>query len=112
MAESVGFSEKHGGRQVCNWTRAYIKKRVLPTSARGHHTKVYSLLSNPEIAAELCAYLHSNLWASNSEMLQKFTQDKLFGQAAEIYVKHITEEEMPRGLKEYMEIELLPRIHR
>ena len=52
-AESHRFAPKWGGRQVCVWTHLWIKERVFPQSMTGHHAKVYSLLSNPEVAAEL-----------------------------------------------------------
>ena len=56
-AESHRFAAKWGGRQVCKWTRHYIQTQDLPKS------KVYSLLSDPDIAAELRAYVCSNKWA-------------------------------------------------
>ena len=52
-AESHGFVPKWGGCQVRVWTQLWIKERVFPQSMTGHHAKVYSLLSNPEVAAEL-----------------------------------------------------------
>ena len=110
-AESRGFAAKWGGRQVRKWTRHYIQTRDLPKSRIGHHAKVYSLLSDPVIAAELRAYIRSNKWAMDPEKLSKFTQDKLVPKAAREYLEHVTQNEMPRGLKRYMEIELFPRIH-
>jgi len=110
-AESHGFAAKHGGRLLRSWTRHWTEFRQLPTSMQGRHVKVYSLLHDPLIAAELRAYLRSKKWAMDPAKLAKFTKDKLLPDAAAKYVQHITHEEMPIGLKKYMEVELFPRIH-
>lgn len=52
-AESNGFAAKWGGRCVRSWTRRWIKERKLPESRKGRHAKVYSLLDDPAIKAEL-----------------------------------------------------------
>ena len=52
-AESNGFAPKWGGRQVRSWTKLWIRTRDLPKSLQGKHAKVYSLLSDPTVAAEL-----------------------------------------------------------
>lgn len=110
-AESHGFARKWGGRQLRGWTRQWISDRELPKSIRGSHTKVRSLLDDPVIAAELRAYLRSNKWAMNPEKLTQFTENKLIPSAADEYLRHIVHNEMPKGLRKYMEIELFPRIH-
>jgi len=110
-AESNGFAPKWGGRQVRSWTRAWIRTRELPKSLQGKHAKVYSLLSDPTVAAELRAYVRSNKWAMDPSKLAQFTSNKLVLTAADQYLRHIIREEMPRGLKKYMELELFPRIH-
>jgi hypothetical protein len=43
--------------------------------------------------------------------LAQFVGNKLIDTAADKYLQHIIDEEMPRSLKWYMEIELFPRIH-
>lgn len=58
-AQSQGFSENWGGRSVSCWVSSWIKTRTLPTSRRGCHGKVYSLLDDPAIKAELRAYVRS-----------------------------------------------------
>ena len=78
---------------------------------KGQHAKVYSLLDNPAIAADLRTYVRSNKWAMNPEKLHQFTKKQLIPSAAEKYVQEITHQEMPQGLKKYMELELFPRIH-
>lgn len=80
-------------------------------SRQGRHVKVYSLLSDPVIAAELRAYVRSNKWAMDPSKLNQFTQNKLVPQAADKYLLHLVQDEMPRGLKKYMDLELFPRIH-
>ena len=73
--------------------------------------KVYSLLSDPAIAAELWAYVCSNKWAIDPLKLNKFTQNKLVLWIANKYLRHIVQDEMPQGLKKYMDLELFPCIH-
>ena len=52
-AESHGFARDWGGRQVREWVRDWIKHRELPESNRGRHVKVFTLLSDPAVCAEL-----------------------------------------------------------
>ena len=78
---------------------------------QGKHAKVYSLLSDPTMAAELRAYVRSNKWATDPGKLIQFTKHQLVATAADQYLHHIIHEEMPRGLKRYLEMELFPRIH-
>lgn len=110
-AEAGGFAARSGGYALRRWTRVYIESRKLPVSRQGRHAKVYSLLSDPDIAAELRAYVRSNKWAMDPVKLNKFTKNKLVPQAADKYLRHLVDNEMPQGLKKYMEVELFPRIH-
>lgn len=110
-AETHGFAAKWGARQLRTWSCHWLRVRDLPKSLRGQHAKVYSLLSDPAVAAELRAYVRSNKWAMDPAKLAQFVGDKLIDTAADKYLQHIIDEEMPRGLKRYMEIELFPRIH-
>ena len=73
----------------------YTESKKLPVSCQGHHSKVYLLLSNPDIAAELQAYVHSNKWAMDPAKLNKFTKNKLILQAADKYLHHLVDNEMP-----------------
>jgi hypothetical protein len=82
----------------------------LPKSLQGHHAKVSSLLADPVIAAELRAYLQSNKGAMNPEKLTQFLENKLIPEATDKYLHHIIKDEMPKGLKRYMEYEIFPRI--
>lgn len=110
-AETQGFAPKWGGRQVCSWTKVWIEKRELPQSARGRHAKVKSLLDDPIVAAELWTYLRSNKWAMNPGKLAQFSKNELIPSAANKYLRQIICDEMPQGLKKYMEYELFPQIH-
>lgn len=110
-AEAHCFSGKHGARQLRVWTRQWVAQRVLPTSKRGMHTKMYSLFNDPVIVAELRTFLRSNKWAMNPDKLSQFTQHKLIPSVADEYLRHIIKTEMPKGLKRYMEVVLFPRIH-
>jgi hypothetical protein len=63
--EMHGFSVKWRGWQLHSWSNHWIKTRELPKLLRGQHGKVYLLLSNPAVSAELRAYVRSNEWAMN-----------------------------------------------
>ena len=78
----------------------------LPTSDRGWHVKVKSLLEDPSICTEMQTYLHSHKWATNPKKFADFMQQKLFPAEAEKYAKHIINKEMPCGLKKYLEVKL------
>ena len=52
-SETHGFAARWGGRMLRSWTRQYMKTQKLPKSCKGHHAKVYTLLSDPAIATEL-----------------------------------------------------------
>ena len=93
------------------WTRLWIRMQEFSQSLIGQHAKIYLLLSNLEIATELRVYIHSNKWVMDLEKLSKFSKDQLVPKAAEEYLHLITKEEMPWGLKKYMELELFPCIH-
>jgi len=43
--------------------------------------------------------------------LAQFTSNKLVSTAADQYLRYIVHEEIPRGLKKYLELELFPQIH-
>lgn len=109
-AEAHRFGMWSGSRSLRKWTRQWMKERALPTSKKGRHAKVFSLLSDPAITAELRAYLRSNKWAMNPERLRQFTEDKLIPTAANAYLQQIINVEMPKGLKQYMEDVLFPRV--
>ena len=110
-AESHGFARVWGGRQVRSWTRRWVTNRTLPVSLMGCHAKVYSLLDDPDIAAELRAYIRSNKWAMNPQKLADFSKNRLIPDEAAKYVHDLIDHEMPHGLKQYMELELFPHIH-
>lgn len=109
-AEAHRFAVGHGARSLRVWTRTWMHERKLPESKRGQHGKVYTVLGVPVFAAELKTYLRTEKWAMNPEKLRQFTMNELIPSAADAYLRHIVNEEMPRGLKQYMEIVLFPRI--
>ncbi|KAG1800175.1 uncharacterized protein BJ212DRAFT_1305313 [Suillus subaureus] len=107
-AESHGFAANWGGHQVCSWTRLWVADHRLPESLQGQHAKVYSLLGDPTIATELRTYAHSKKWVINPEKLIQLSQDRLIPAEATKYAQKLVEEEMPHGLKKYMELEIFP----
>ena len=62
-AEAQGFAAAWGGRQVRAWAESWIKRGELPTSQKGRHVKMFTLLDDPNIRAELQSYVRSNKWA-------------------------------------------------
>ena len=70
--------------------------------------KVFTLLSDPEVCAELRAYVCSNKWSMNPQKLAAFTKNEMIPAEAEKYAHHIVDKEMPEGLKKYLELELFP----
>lgn len=110
-AESHGFAAKYGGRMVRTWAKRWVEKREVPTSDRGCHKKSFSLLSDPAICAELRSYVRSEKWAMNPSKLAEFSQNKMVPAMADKYLRQVVDEEMPRGLKKYLELELFPRIN-
>ena len=109
-AEGQGFAGKWGGRLVQIWVSRWRKLRELPESEKGRHGKIYSLLDDPEVCHELRAYLWSNKWSMNLKKLSDFTKNKLIPNEQKKYLIDIVDQQMPRGLKQYMETELLPHI--
>ncbi|KAF9493177.1 hypothetical protein BDN71DRAFT_1483547 [Pleurotus eryngii] len=81
-AESHGFTAKYGGRMVQTWAKRWVEKRE----------KLFSLLSDPAICAELRSYMRSEKWAMNPSKLAEFSQNKMV-------------------LAKYLELELFPRIN-
>jgi len=95
---------------VRRWARKWVNSRELPVSFRGCHGKTFSLYDNPAIRDELRSFVRSNKWAVNPEKLVEFSKAKMVPTAAAHYLEHITNFEIPEGLKKYMELELFPRI--
>ena len=110
-AECHGFAAVWGGHQIQSWTRTWISHCKLPVSLTGCHAKAYSLLDDPGIAAELHAYIRSNKWAVDAQKLADFSKEKLILAEAEKYLRETVQDEMPQGLRHYMNLELFPRIH-
>ncbi|KAG2106628.1 uncharacterized protein F5147DRAFT_578923 [Suillus discolor] len=112
-AETNGFAAKWGGCQVRGWTREWMQMRTLPVSQWGWHAKISSLLDDPAIASELHTFMRSNKWSMDPQKLAKFIKNELLPTEATKYLERqrLVQNEMPQGLKRYIELELFPRIH-
>ncbi|KAI0790095.1 hypothetical protein C8Q75DRAFT_707205, partial [Abortiporus biennis] len=110
-AECHGFSPKWGSRQVHQWVNIWVGHRELPASKRGHHIKTWTLLNEPLVVQELASFMRSEKWCMDPKKLANLTMNKLVPEVAKPYLKHLVEEEMPKGLKKYVKLELFPRIH-
>ncbi|KAF9479683.1 hypothetical protein BDN70DRAFT_982834 [Pholiota conissans] len=102
-AEANGFAAKWGGK-------LWVSNRDLPSSLRGSHVKVFSIFEDPAIRAELRSFIRTKKWSMDPATLAEFTKTNSIPAAAEKYTRDLIDEEMPRGLKQYMELELFPRI--
>ena len=100
-----------GGRLVRRWAEIWINQGELPTSRKGKHIKVFTLLEDPNVHAELQMYVCLNKWAINPAKLVNFTVQKMVPVVARAYGADLMKNEIPRGLKRYLELELFPRIH-
>lgn len=89
----------------------WIRKRELPQSQRGKHIKLFMLLEDHRICAELHSYVRSNKWAIDPVKLTNFSSKKMVPKAVETYGANLMKKEVPMGLKRYLELELFPWIH-
>ena len=110
-AEAQGFAARWGGRQVCAWADTWINQGKLPVSRRGRHIGIFTLLEDPKIRAELRSYVRSNKWAIDPAKLVEFTSQKMIPRAARMYGTNLMKNDIPKGLKQYLKLELFPRIH-
>ncbi|KAM6490142.1 hypothetical protein JOM56_014461 [Amanita muscaria] len=110
-AEGQGFAPKWGGRLVRSWVHRWIRNRELPTSMKGNHAKSFSFLDDPAIRAELRSFVRSNKWSMDPKKLAEFSKDNIVTSAAKEYLQGVIRDEIPRALKQYMDVELFPRIH-
>ena len=99
-----------GSRLAQKWARQWIEDCTLPESSRGNHAKTWSILSDPAIREELQNFLCSNKWSMNPAKLAAFTEKTLLPAEAEKYVQDLVENEMPEGLRQYMEVVIFPCI--
>ncbi|TFK91105.1 hypothetical protein K466DRAFT_483432 [Polyporus arcularius HHB13444] len=104
------FSSKWGARLVRQWTREWIEGRTLPESERGRHAKVVSILSDPTVRASIRTYLRAEKRSQDPGRLKRLLQNELSPPEAEEYTKVLLSDEMPRGLKQYVEEKVLPRL--
>ncbi|TFY50693.1 hypothetical protein EVG20_g11382 [Dentipellis fragilis] len=105
------LAEHWGGRQVRRWTQKWVKERILPESKRGNHAKVFSLFSDPAVRAELGVFMRSEKWSMNPAKLRQFVAKQMPPEEASTFAHQVVSEEIPRGLKKYLEEVLLPRLH-
>jgi len=110
-AEAQGFAAKWGGRQVRAWAETWTNRGELPVSQKGRHIKIFTLLNDPDIRAELQSYVRSNKWAIDPAKLADFTVQTMVPTVAKTYGTDLMKNEIPKGLKRYLELELFPRIH-
>ncbi|KAF9649985.1 hypothetical protein BDM02DRAFT_3260022 [Thelephora ganbajun] len=110
-AEAQGFAAQWGGGQVRSWADLWIMDRKLPESRRGKHIKLFTLLEDPDVRAELRSYVRSNKWAIDPVKLANFSAKKMVPKITEAYGANLMKKKVPAGLKQYLELEPFPPIH-
>ena len=108
-SRSMGRAQGWGGRSIRQWARRFEFDQTLPTSKRGAHSKTYSLLNEPEIAAAMRQYLRTNKWAMSPKLLEEYSRGTMAKAAAEKYARHVVNNEMPKGLAKYIASDIFPR---
>ncbi|KAH8928086.1 hypothetical protein BT69DRAFT_1185174, partial [Atractiella rhizophila] len=109
-AASHRFGLTYGARCIRLWASHFEETGELPVSNRGQHIKTYTLLNDPEICAILRTWLRTKKWSMDPTKLAGFHVNTMVPLALEKYAKQTIREEIPKGLKEYLEVELFPRI--
>ena len=69
------------------------------------------MLEDPEIRAELRDYVRSNKWVIDPVKLGDFSAQQMLPTVAKTYGTNLMDKELPKGLKQYLEIDLFPRMH-
>ncbi|KAH8929740.1 hypothetical protein BT69DRAFT_1195412, partial [Atractiella rhizophila] len=109
-AASHRFGLAFGARCVRLWANHYEETGELPVSNRGQHVKTYTLLNDPEICGYLRSWLRTNKWSMDPTKLAQFHVNTMVPLALEKYARQTIREEIPQGLKNYLEVKLFPRI--
>ena len=69
------------------------------------------MLEDLEIRAELRDYVRSNKWVIDPAKLADFSAQQMLPTVAKTYGTNLMDKELPKGLKQYLEIDLFPRMH-
>ncbi|KAF9441498.1 hypothetical protein P691DRAFT_799457 [Macrolepiota fuliginosa MF-IS2] len=109
MEASKIAAESHGGL-LRVWVKAWLEHCELPVSQQGHHSKVFSLLDDPEICTELHAFLQMNKWLMNPQKLMEFSKNALLPHELKKHTQHATSNDMPGAVKAYLELQLFPQV--
>jgi hypothetical protein len=109
-AEVHRFSARRGGRSVRKWVTRWVKEEELPTSRRGAHKKVSSLLDDADVSAEIRQFLRSNKWAMDPQKLESFLKKELLPQEASRYGSELVNFEIPKAVGRYLTNNVCPRL--
>ncbi|KAH8916594.1 hypothetical protein BT69DRAFT_1228244 [Atractiella rhizophila] len=109
-ASATRFGEVYGARCIRMWARHYEETGELPVSNRGRHVKTYSLLNDEKLCADMRAWLHEQKWNMDPTKIRNYTLSTLIPQENHKYVQMELEQQMPKGLKHYLEISVFPHI--
>lgn len=110
LAEVHGLGLINASRNIRKWAREWELHRSLPKSNRGCHSKVLSMLNDPDVCAIMRNYLRSNKWSTSPTKLKSFMNQEMPLEAQKKYALEIANGEMPRGLAMFMEEQFFPRI--
>ncbi|KAH8928062.1 hypothetical protein BT69DRAFT_1182933, partial [Atractiella rhizophila] len=102
-AASHRFGLAFGARCIHLWANHYEETGELPVSNRGQHVKTYTLLNDPEICGYLRSWLRTNKWSMDPTKLAQFHVNTMVPLALEKYARQTIREEIPQGVKNYLE---------
>jgi hypothetical protein len=75
-AVALGKARSHGGRSIRNWARVFEETQESSSLQRRAHSKMFSLLSLPEVAHAMRAYLRSNKWSMTPTLLAQYSAEQ------------------------------------
>ncbi|KAH8916759.1 hypothetical protein BT69DRAFT_1302483 [Atractiella rhizophila] len=90
--------------------RHYEETGEVPVSNRGRHVKTYSLLNDEKLCADMRVWLREQKWNMDPTKIRNYTLSTLIPQENHKYAQMELEQQMPKGLKHYIEISVFPHI--
>ena len=73
ISESIGAGV-YTARLIRKWANNYIKTRTIPTSKRGQHQKVKSILGDEDVKMKIMGYLRSSKYEVTPKRLKNFIE--------------------------------------
>ncbi len=107
IAKVKGWGKYHGPRRLRMAARDYEINQELPSSGRGQHNKVYSLLDDPDVCQSMREFVRQHKSRIDPGKLRTFAKESMIPAAMEKEAR----DGLPRDLNRYVCLTLLPRIN-